>query len=41
MTKEYQDLQHLDNEENEHQIRKGEGRPPPCLKLEGVLASLP
>ncbi|XP_059853684.1 asialoglycoprotein receptor 1 isoform X10 [Delphinus delphis] len=29
MTKEYQDLQHLDNEENDHQHRKSEGRPPP------------
>lgn len=26
MTKEYQDLQHLDNEENDHQLRRGEGR---------------
>lgn len=26
MTKEYQDLQHLDNEENDHhQLRRGEG----------------
>lgn len=28
MTKEYQDLQHLDNEENDQQHRKGEGTPP-------------
>lgn len=32
MTKEYQDLQHLDNEENEHQIRKGV--PPPQSLLQ-------
>lgn len=26
MTRDYQDLQHLDNEENDHQVRRGEGR---------------
>ncbi|KAG8507099.1 Asialoglycoprotein receptor 1 [Galemys pyrenaicus] len=31
MTKEYQDLQHLDNEENDHQLRKVPSPPQPLL----------
>ncbi|XP_070249224.1 asialoglycoprotein receptor 1 isoform X1 [Myotis yumanensis] len=34
MTKDYQDLQHLDNEENDHQIRRGPPPPRPlCQRL--------
>ncbi|XP_014405289.1 PREDICTED: asialoglycoprotein receptor 1 [Myotis brandtii] len=38
MTKDYQDLQHLDNEENDHQIRRG---PPPPRPLFQRLCSGP
>ncbi|XP_006761758.1 PREDICTED: asialoglycoprotein receptor 1, partial [Myotis davidii] len=38
MTKEYQDLQHLDNEENDHQLRRG---PPPPRPLFQRLCSGP
>ena len=30
MTNDYQDLQHLDNEDNGHQLRQGKGTPP-CI----------
>nr|XP_044600974.1 asialoglycoprotein receptor 1 isoform X1 [Equus asinus] len=37
MTREYQDLQHLDNEENDHQLRKGSQS---CSSLPSVLETL-